>query len=117
MIHFVADEGVDAPIVHSLRDAGFNVLYIAEEAPRTEDDKVLLMANDQQRVLITLDKDFGELVYRMQQSHAGVILVRLGGFKPKRKAEIVLEAVKKHEEKLMNAFTVIHKGIIKIRSR
>ncbi|MDZ4845929.1 MAG: DUF5615 family PIN-like protein [Chitinophagales bacterium] len=117
MLQFVADKGVDAPIVHVLGGAGYNVLYIAEEAPKTGDDKVLLMANDQQRILITLDKDFGELVYRLHQSHTGVMQVRLGGFKPKRKAEIVLEAVKKHEEKLIDAFTVIHKGIIKLRNR
>jgi len=58
--------------------------------------------------LITCDKDFGELVYRLKQIHSGIILVRLSGMKPKEKARIVVEAIREHEAELKDAFTVIN---------
>lgn len=61
---FVADEGVDAQIIKALRVKGHDVLYIAEFDSGIADDLVLKYANNQKRILITRDKDFGELVYR-----------------------------------------------------
>lgn len=59
----LADEGIDKPIVDLLRLSGFDVHYILETHPGAEDEKVLQIANDEKRILITQDKDFGELVY------------------------------------------------------
>ncbi|MEL7533431.1 MAG: DUF5615 family PIN-like protein, partial [Bacteroidota bacterium] len=86
---FVADEGVDAPIVKSLRTNGHDVFYIAESERGITDDEVLDIANKGSRILITRDKDFGELVFRMNRLHSGVILLRLEGVRPKEKANIV----------------------------
>jgi predicted nuclease of predicted toxin-antitoxin system len=82
---FVADEGLDAPIVEALRNNGHEVFYIKEECPGSSDEQVLQISNNLKEILIAQDKDFGELVYRMKQVHAGVILVRLSGLKPQRK--------------------------------
>ena len=71
----LADEGVDRPIVNSLRNAGFDVSYILETNQGAEDDFILSTAYSQKRILITQDKDFGELVYRLEQAHYGVILI------------------------------------------
>ncbi len=76
-MNLIADEGADKPIVDALRNAGPDVLYILETNKGAEDDMILMMANTQKRVLITQDKDFGELVYRLKQSHFGVVLIRL----------------------------------------
>lgn len=61
---FIADEGIDRPIVDRLRQEGYSVWYIAEMAPSISDDMVLKLANDQKALLLTADKDFGELVFR-----------------------------------------------------
>ncbi len=61
-MNLVADEGVDKPIVDALRNAGFDVQYILETHRGAEDDRILAIANIQQRILLTQDKDFGELV-------------------------------------------------------
>ncbi len=67
----IADEGVDKPIVDALRMEGFDVLYILETNQGADDEFILSLANEEQRILLTQDKDFGELVYRLKN----VILV------------------------------------------
>jgi len=112
---FLADEGIDAPIVREMRTAGYDVYYIAEEEAGVEDDYILKKANEEKRILITKDKDFGELVFRLKQIHAGVILARLEGIKPKTKAKFILKAILDHENILENAFTIIQPGIVRVR--
>jgi len=55
------------------------ILAIAESAPGTPDDKVLANADAAGVLLLTADKDFGELVYRRQMAHCGVMLLRQAG--------------------------------------
>ena len=56
----LADEGVDKPIVDQLRSSGFDVHYILETDPGSVDEDVLRIANEESRILLTQDKDFGE---------------------------------------------------------
>jgi predicted nuclease of predicted toxin-antitoxin system len=63
-VNVVADEGVDGPVVQRLRDDGHDVIYVAELSPGVTDDDVLRHANDRDALLLTADKDFGELVVR-----------------------------------------------------
>ena len=79
-MNLIADEGVDKPIVDTLRQVGFDVLYVLETHRGADDDVVLSLANNSQRVLLTQYKDFGELVYRLKQAHFGVVLIRLEGY-------------------------------------
>ncbi len=114
---FIADEGVDAPIVSALRNKGYDVLYILELSPGKQDDVILSEANSQNRILLTQDKDFGELVFRLQQIHSGVVLIRLHGIKPLEKAIIVTTALEKHLNELHNAFVVIQKNAVRIKQK
>jgi predicted nuclease of predicted toxin-antitoxin system len=66
-MNLVADEGVDRQIVEQLRHDGHDVLYVAELAPSISDDEVLQKANDWHAPLLTADKDFGELVFRLNR--------------------------------------------------
>ena len=114
-MNFLADEGVDRPIVERLRIEGESVLYVAEIEPGIADEVVLDLANQQEALLLTADKDFGELVFRMQRLNTGVILLRLAGLSPVSKASIVAEALQQHLSELQGAFTVIAPGSIRIR--
>ena len=60
-MNLLADEGVDRQIVERLRQEGHHVVYIAEVEPGITDEVVLDRANEINALLITLDKDFGEL--------------------------------------------------------
>jgi len=116
-MNFLADEGVDFPVVERLRGDGHEVLYIAEMDPGISDEKVLALANDKNALLLTADKDFGELVYRLHRISAGVLLMRLAGLSPARKAELVSSVVRDHGEKLIHTFTVVTPGLVRVRPR
>lgn len=111
----LADEAVDKPIVEALRGAGFDVKYILETNQGAEDEFILKLAYEQERVMITQDKDFGELVFRLRQIHHGVILIRLPGIPPNEKADIVTTVLLRYNEKLLNTFTVIQPNAIRVR--
>lgn len=112
---FLADEGIDKPIVDLLRSENFDVVYILETYRGMDDDLIMAKANAEERVLLTQDKDFGELVFRLKQVHHGVILIRLEGYNPQAKASIVLNVIRKHNTRLKNSFAVIQPNAIRIR--
>jgi predicted nuclease of predicted toxin-antitoxin system len=111
----LADESVERFIVERLRADGHTVVYVAEQSPSLNDDEVLDLANEQQSLLLTADKDFGELVFRLERVHAGVVLLRWLGISGKNKAELISEALRSHEAELVHAFTVISAGAVRIR--
>ncbi len=113
----LADEGVDRPIVERLRQSGHQVWYVAEMEPGISDDVVLDLANRERAILLTADKDFGELVFRQGRMTRGVILIRLAGISSARKAEIVASALAAHGGEMEQAFTVITPGAVRIRHR
>ena len=110
-----ADESVDKPIVIALRNHNFEVFYIAEENPSIEDIDVLSIARNRSEILLTQDKDFGELVYRENHPHTGVILFRLSGLSAEEKAFRVLKAIQINANHLKGAFTVIQIDTVRIR--
>lgn len=114
-MNLLADENVDQPIVDRLRQEGYDVVYIAELAPSIGDDEVMKEANDRGAVLVTGDKDFGELVFRQQLMHAGVVLCRIGGLSAHAKADLVAEAFRGHAAEFIGAFSVISPGLVRIR--
>lgn len=112
-----ADEGVDRPIVERLRVDGHDVLYVAESDAGISDDDVLRVANDRGAVLVTSDKDFGELVFRQKRLVYGVILLRLAGLAPGTKASIVSMALQQHASEMQDSFSVVTPSSVRIRRR
>ena len=77
-MRFLANENFPRAAVEGLRAAGHDVAWIRTEAPGATDEQVLARSRDEGRVLITFDKDFGELVLRRGLSASqGVVLLRL----------------------------------------
>jgi predicted nuclease of predicted toxin-antitoxin system len=75
---FLIDASSDARLVTHLRSLGHEVTRVGTDYPATlPDHEVLSTAHREQRILITDDRDFGELVFRLRQPHAGVIYLRL----------------------------------------
>ena len=111
---FVADESFDFPIVKALRDAGHDVYSIKEQSPRMDDDEILKTANESKRILLTCDKDFGELVFRLKLVSSGIILLRLPELSNQKKEEITLQCITQHGEILTSSFCVITSGKVRI---
>jgi predicted nuclease of predicted toxin-antitoxin system len=116
-MNVVVDESVDRHIVERLRHDGHNVTYAAELDPGISDETVLQLANAQQALLLTADKDFGELTFRQNLFHHGVVLIRLSGLSNQTKSGIVADALRERGATLADAFGVISPGLIRIRKR
>ena len=112
---FLVDESVDGQIVDRLRQDGRIVWYVAQMEPGISDNSVLNLANREKALLLTADKDSGELVFRQRRLAPGVVLIRLAGLSPTRKAEIVAFTINRHAEELPQAFAVITPGAVRIR--
>jgi predicted nuclease of predicted toxin-antitoxin system len=115
-VRFVADENIDRPIVDALRRRGYVVHYIQEMEPGITDEQVIQCANDQNALLLTSDRDFGEIVFRQGRPVKGVILVRVAGLSVERKIKILLESIEKHRDNLHGNFTVVTPDIVRTRT-
>jgi predicted nuclease of predicted toxin-antitoxin system len=76
-VKFIADENIHRLLIASLRDLGHEVLSIAESYRGIADLEVLAIARSISGIIITEDKDFGELVFRDKHSEVGIVLLRL----------------------------------------
>jgi predicted nuclease of predicted toxin-antitoxin system len=91
---FLADENFPGPALEALRRAGWDISSIAVSSPGITDDEVVALCADQRRVLLTFDKDFGELVFRRGLSAAtGVVLFRVIPKSPDESAAVALALV------------------------
>lgn len=111
----MADEGVDAPIVVRLREEGFAVVYVAELRPGMKDPEVVALAQREGALLLTTDKDFGELAFRRGLAPSGVLLLRLEGLAPTEKAARVVWALRAHGQGLLGAFSVLDPRRLRVR--
>ena len=75
-MRFLADESADFAAVRALRAAGHDVAAAAEIAPRADDADVIDLSVAEKRILLTEDKDFGQLVYAHGKKTVGVVLIR-----------------------------------------
>jgi predicted nuclease of predicted toxin-antitoxin system len=115
-VRFVADESCDFAIVRGLRSAG-HVVAVGEISPRIGDDEVLRLARDDRRVLLTEDKDFGELVYAEGQRTFGVVLFRFPAAARAAMVAAALDVVNTKGNELASRFTVVQPGRIRAGSR
>jgi predicted nuclease of predicted toxin-antitoxin system len=115
-MRFLLDESADARLLPHLIAQGHDVTRIATDYPAgLPDDQVLAIAHAEGRILIANDRDFGELVFRLRQPHAGVILYRLGDFAPLQTKIQRLEEVLSSYADQLDQFIVIRPGGIRVR--
>ncbi|MCL6642995.1 MAG: DUF5615 family PIN-like protein [Candidatus Bipolaricaulota bacterium] len=113
---FLADENVEKPIVESLRQQGFDVRYIAEENRSVNDEAVLALANQESRILITNDKDFGEMAFRLHRVHTGIFLLRFRRDDAEWKAQRLAQFLTQYQKPLIGKFVVLRDTRVRIRS-
>jgi predicted nuclease of predicted toxin-antitoxin system len=114
-MRLVADEGVSRHVVSGLRSAGYDVTSVAETSPGDSDESVLALARTLDAVLITTDKDFGDLVYRQRLVHRGVLLLRLHGTPVIRQINDIRSFLAEHAEQVQHSFSVLDKSGVRIR--
>jgi predicted nuclease of predicted toxin-antitoxin system len=113
-MRFLADESCDFAVVYALRKANHDVLAVAEITPRAADSDVIRLAKKQKRILLTEDKDFGQLVYAAGQKALGVIFLRFPVSARDVIANDMVMLVEEQKEKLFGSFVVVQPGKIRI---
>lgn len=114
-MRWLADECVAAPLVARLREAGHDVLYMAERTAGATDDAALALAQAEGRLLLTEDKDFGELAVRWRRPVPGLVLVRIDPKLPLLRWVRVAAAIERYGDELLGRYTVVEEA--RFRSR
>jgi predicted nuclease of predicted toxin-antitoxin system len=114
-VRWLADECVAAPLVASLRGTGHDVLYVAEAAAGLSDADVIALALREKRLLLTEDKDFGDLVVRRGHAVPGVVLMRIDPENAELKKIRLAAAIERYGEGLFGRYMVIEEA--RFRSR
>lgn len=113
---FLLDESADSRLASYLTDLGHDVTVIARDYPHAlSDQEVLAIAQAEGRILIANDRDFGELIFRQNLPHSGVILFRLRTTALSAKLSR-LEYVLAHYADRLNEFIVVTDQRVRVRS-
>ncbi len=88
-IKFIADVNIEKVIVDLLLENGYNVKWIPDYDCEILDADLLNMANTEKRILVTNDKDFGELTFLQKKLSTGIILIRVKGQRPQNKIKVM----------------------------
>jgi predicted nuclease of predicted toxin-antitoxin system len=111
-MRFLLDESADFRLGRYLAALGHDVTAISRDYPQSlADFDVLALANAEQRILITRDRDFGELIFRQHQRHSGVILFRLGPGDYMTAVRRLDEIIENYHPDLRHFLVVTRRGI------
>jgi predicted nuclease of predicted toxin-antitoxin system len=114
-MRIIANENVMATVVGELRNRGHDVLWVKESIPKAADDTVLARAQSEQRLVLTHDKDFGELAFRyVLPAECGVLLIRLSGSGRQADVDQVLKVVQSRDD-WTGHFSVASRGRVRMR--
>ena len=111
-MRFLVDECAGPNVADWLRSQGHEVFSVYELARGIDDDSIVKKAFDENWILVTSDKDFGEQVYRYGKAHHGMVLLRLNDERPKAKIEALRRLLKAYADRLPEQFVVLtEKGV------
>jgi predicted nuclease of predicted toxin-antitoxin system len=114
-MNFLLDQSTDARLVSWLIQRGHNALRIGRDYPHgLPDEEVLAIAHREDRILITDDRDFGELVFRCHQPHTGVIYLRLASYSLALTTARLEDVLTNHAHQL-DRFLVVTPGDVRER--
>jgi len=109
------DENIGYVVVLLLREMGYDTKSIIENTPGAKDTIVLKVALKQKRVLVTLDSDFGKLVFLKSKKHFGILFLRLTKESPEIVFAVIQRVLSQYGNKLHNKFTTATEYNIRIR--
>ena|SRR3989344_7329271 len=116
MPKFLVDESTGRKFFALLAKNGFSAKQVADLLPGASDEKIMKFAHSEKMVIITDDKDFGELVFRQNISSFGVVLFRTKSANPEKKLELFIIASEKGV-KFEGNFVVITETSVRVRKR
>jgi predicted nuclease of predicted toxin-antitoxin system len=113
-MRLLLDSCLCAAAVGDLRALKHDVVWVAEWPRDPGDEEILNQANSEKRVLVTLDKDFGELAVVFGNPHQGIL--RIVNFRASQQGSIIERVIESHGTELeAGAIVTVEPGRIRIR--
>jgi len=103
-------------MVIALRNAGHDVLYVSERGPGASDIDIVALARAERRVIITDDKDFGELVVSRRTTDVGIVLIRIDPLNRESRMAALRAAIERYGDRLERQLTVLRGNVVRVRT-
>ncbi|MBF0232221.1 MAG: DUF5615 family PIN-like protein [Desulfamplus sp.] len=113
---FLIDVGVGKSVENYLHENGFDIKAVRDIDPAMPDEKIIRIAVFEQRMIVTMDKDFGELVYHSFMDHCGVLLLRLEDATVIEKRKVMEFIIDNYLSRIQNCFCVFKNDKFRIRA-
>lgn len=112
---FIVDECIGPSVARWLKQNNYDAISVYDSLQSSSDNTVLEFAVKDHRILITCDKDFGDMIFRNKMKHAGIILLRLMNDQPSNIILFIQDVLNNYaEQDLANNFTVVTETSIRI---
>ena len=112
---FIVDVGVGRGVEDFLKESGFDVKTVRDIDPKAKDSEILQIAANEKRMIVTMDKDFGDLVYRSGKRHSGILLLRLEAATGDQKVKVVERIIRIFKKEIRNKFCVYQDDRLRIK--
>ena len=110
----VVDAGVGTSVERLLRELGHPTVAVRDVDPHLPDVEVLALARQHTAIVLTMDQDFGDLVFKERLPHHGVLLLRLDEATGPERAAVVRLILEHHAAELPGRFAVFQHGRLRI---
>lgn len=112
-MRFLVDECTGPRVAQWLIEQEHEVFSVFDQVRGATDDEILDKAYDEDWILITNDKDFGEKVFRDQRQHHGVIFLQLQDERTSAKIDAIEKLLAAHEDQLPDAYVVVTESLVR----
>ncbi len=107
---FLANENIPLKSIKILRKSGYDVKAIIEECPGISDEEVLRIAKDENRIILTFDRDYGKLIFEEKElASVGIVYFRFTPKYPEECAEVLLKILEIQDIRFKGMFTVVER--------
>ncbi|WP_281635725.1 DUF5615 family PIN-like protein [Flavobacterium marginilacus] len=113
-MRFLIDECVGTSVSEYLKSNNHIVFSVFDEWRGATDEELLQKSILENYILITSDKDFGEMIFKSQKKHKGIILIRCQPNNFKQKIIVLTKLLANYADKLENNFVVVTNENVRI---
>ena len=113
-MRFLIDECTGSIVAEWLRGLHHDVFSVYDEARGLDDNSIIEKALIEDYIIVTNDKDFCELVFRMSKQHRGIVLLRFDDERSKNKIAVLERVLGLYSDKLVNNFIIVTERTVRI---
>jgi predicted nuclease of predicted toxin-antitoxin system len=113
-MRFLVDECTGTSVADWLKSEKHEVFSVFEQWRGVSDDEIIEKCQNEDYILITSDKDFGEMVFRNQKVYNGIILLRCEPNIFKKRIEVLNKLIQNYSDSLQNNFVVVTNDKVRI---